>query len=119
MQLYVSLNPTDFGNLSSIESCSSDVSRWLIENALLLNPTNTQAVIFGTSQQLSQVNKSQGIHVAGAHVQFADNIKLLGLMLDSTLSFNKYVVSVTHSCVTTTYVCWVTYIHYNLMQPRP
>ena len=46
MQLYVSLNPTDFGTLSDIESCASDVSRWCIENALLLNPTKTEAVVF-------------------------------------------------------------------------
>ena len=44
MQLYVSLNPTDFGTLSDIESCARDVSRWFIENALLLNPTKTEAV---------------------------------------------------------------------------
>ena len=36
MQLYVSLNPTDFGTLSDIESCASDVSRWFIENAVKL-----------------------------------------------------------------------------------
>ena len=39
---------------STIESCASDVSRWFVENALLLNPTKTTAVIFGTSQWLSQ-----------------------------------------------------------------
>jgi len=50
--------------LSDIESCASDVSRWFIENALLLNPTKTEAVVFGTSQRLSQVNKSQGTWVA-------------------------------------------------------
>jgi len=44
MQLYVSLNPTDFGTWSDIESCASDVSRWFIENALILNPTKTEAV---------------------------------------------------------------------------
>ena len=44
MHLYVSLNPTDFGTWSDIESCASDVSRWFIENALILNPTNTEAV---------------------------------------------------------------------------
>ena len=45
MQLYVSLNPTNFGTLSDTESCASDVSRWLIENALLLNSTKTEAVV--------------------------------------------------------------------------
>ena len=90
--------PTDFGTLSDIESCASVVSRWFIENALLLNPTNTEAVVYGTSQRLSQVNKSQGVWVAGAHVQFTDAVKLLGVTLDSTLSFDKHIIDVTRSC---------------------
>ena len=91
-------NPTDFETLSDIESCASDVSRWFTENALLLNPTKTEAVVFGTSQRLPQVNKSQGVWVTGAHVQFTDAVKLLGVTLDSTLSFDKHIIDVTRSC---------------------
>jgi len=46
-------------------------------------------VIFGASQRLSQVNKTQGVHVAGAHVQFTGDIKLLGAMFNSTLFFKQ------------------------------
>jgi len=88
----------ELGTLSDIESRASDVSRWFIENALLQNPTKTEAVVFCTSQRLSQVNKSPGVWVAGAHVQFTDAIKLLGVTLDSTLSFDKHIIDVTHSC---------------------
>ena len=31
-------------------------------------------------------------------MQFADEVKLLGVTLDSTLAFNKHVVDVTRSC---------------------
>jgi len=31
-------------------------------------------------------------------VQFADYVKLLGVTLDSTLSFDKHVIEVTRSC---------------------
>jgi len=31
-------------------------------------------------------------------VQFADDVKLLGVMIDSTLSFDKHIVDVTRSC---------------------
>jgi len=59
-------------------------------------------VIFGRSQRLSQINRSQGVVVAVADVQFADYIKLLGVTLDLTLqSFDKadkHVIDVTHSC---------------------
>jgi len=111
MQLYVSLNPTDFGTLSDIESCASDVSRWFIENELLLNSTKTEAVVFGTSQRLSQINKSQGVWVAGAHVQFTDAVKLLGVTLDSTLFSDKHVIDDTCSCHYHVALC-VTYVPY-------
>jgi len=55
-------------------------------------------VIFGTSQSPSQVNKSQGVCVAGVEVQFADYVKLLGVTLNSTLSFDKHIVDVTLFC---------------------
>ena len=74
------------------------MSRWFTENALLLNYTKTEAVVFGTSQQLSQVNKSQGVWVAEAHVQFTDAVKLLAVMLDSTLSSHQHIIDVTRSC---------------------
>ena len=38
------------------------------------------------------------VRVAGADVQFADYVKLLGVTLDSTLSFDQHVIEVTRSC---------------------
>jgi len=43
---------------------------------------STKAVIFGTSRRLSQVNRLQGVCIAGADVQFTDYVKLRGLTLD-------------------------------------
>jgi len=60
---------------------------------LLLNPAKTEAVFFGT-----QLNTSQGTDVAGTHIQFADAVKLLGVTLDSTLSFDKHVTDVVRQC---------------------
>ena len=100
LQMYMSLTPTPNRScdLSTIELCARDVSRWFTENALLLNPAKTEAVFFGTRQRLSQLNKSQGIDVAGTHIQFTDAVKLLGVTLDSTLSFDKHVAEVTRQC---------------------
>jgi len=75
------------------------MSRWFIENALLLNPTKTEAVVVGRShQRVCQVNKSQGVWVAGAHVPFTDAVKLPGVTLDSTLSVDKHIVDGTRCC---------------------
>ena len=54
-------------------------------------------MIFGTSQRLSQVNRLQGVRVAGANLQFVDYVKLFGVTLNSTLPFYKHVIDVTHS----------------------
>jgi len=84
LQTYMSLTPT----LNRSCECSTT------KNALLLNPAKMEAVFFGTHQQLSQLNTSQGIDVAGTHIQFTDAVKLLGVTLDSTLSFDKHVADV-------------------------
>jgi len=93
------------------------VSRWFVDNALLLNHTKTKAVIFGTSQRLSQVNRSQGVRVAGANVQFADYVKLLGAGLadrnradfNHWLKSNDFLVKkscdLNHSCLFTYTLC--------------
>jgi len=98
MQLYVSLRPQDCVTIPSLEQCATDVSRWFTENALLLNPTKTEAVIFGTSQRLRQVPSTPGVLIAGAHVKFSDAVKLLGVTLDTALTFDKHIMNVTRCC---------------------
>ena len=71
------------------------MSSWILQNALLLlNPGKTEAVIFGTRQRLSKLIKPVGIRVAGSTVTFADAVKLLGVPLNSTLTFNQHVTNV-------------------------
>ena len=80
----MSFAPKAFGDLPSVVSCSDAVSSWFLQNALLLNPGKTEAVIFGTRQRLSTLIKPVGVRVAGSIVTFADVVKLLGVSLDST-----------------------------------
>ena len=77
--------------------CVDDVTRWFLDNALLLNP-KTDAVILDTQQQLNVTDKSSSIDTAGFQVAFAGSVRLLGVTLDSTLSFNKHVTEVARSC---------------------
>ena len=53
LMIYLSLVPSAFGDLSSLVDCSDAVSAWFLQNALLLNPDKTEAVLFGTRQRLS------------------------------------------------------------------
>ena len=95
---YMSLRPQDCVTTRSLEQCATDISRWFTENALLFNPTKTEALIFGTSRRLRQVSSTPGVLVAGAHVKFSDAVKLLGVTLDSALTFDKHVTNVTRCC---------------------
>ena len=65
---------------------------------LLLNPDKTEAVIFGTRQRLSTTDGTHGITVAGFSVHFSDDVKLLGVTLDHTLSFDQQVSNVQNCC---------------------
>jgi len=63
--------------------CVEDVARWFLENGLLLNPTKTEAVLFGTRFQRNKIPTASGIGVAGTVVPFRDTVKLLDVTLDS------------------------------------
>jgi len=45
--IYLSLVSNAFGDLASLVNCSDAVSAWFLQNALLLNPDKTEAVMFG------------------------------------------------------------------------
>jgi len=77
LMIYLSLAPKAFVDLSLVVSCSDATSSWFLQNALLLNPGKTEAVIFGTRQRLSTLIKPVGVRVAGSSVTFADAVKLL------------------------------------------
>jgi hypothetical protein len=98
LQIYYSIRTVDFGDLSPVVQCTKDVSRWFLENAILLNPTKTEAVVFGTRQRLQAIDSSRGIVAADASVRFADTVKLLGVTLDATLSFDRHVTDVVRGC---------------------
>ena len=98
LMLYLALTASQLGDLSPMSECVDDVTRWFLENALLLNPSKTDAVIFGTQQRLHVTDKPSSIDTAGFQVAFSDSVRLLGVTLDSTLSFNKHVTEVARSC---------------------
>jgi len=98
LMIYLSLVPKAFGDLSSLVGCSDAVSTWFLQNALLLNPEKTEAIIFGTRQRLAGTQTSAGVSVACTVVHFAEAVKLLGVTLDSALTFNQHVTNVVRAC---------------------
>ena len=69
-----------------------------MDNGLLINPSKTEAVVFGTRQQVTKIDKSAGISFAGSQIKLNDSLKVLGVKLDSALTMNAHVNEVVRAC---------------------
>jgi len=71
----------------------------VLQNGLQLNPDKSEALIVGTTNQLRAVTSSMSsVSVAGVDLPVADDIKVLGVVLDRRLTFHKHVSVVVQSC---------------------
>jgi len=77
-------------------TCAEDVTRWHLENVLLLNPS--EALIKGSRHQAQSFDTTQGLCIAGSTVPFVNNVRLLGVTVDNHLSFDQHVSDVIRSC---------------------
>jgi hypothetical protein len=97
-QLYMAVRPADNSPLEAASHCVSDVSRWFLENGMLLNPNKTEAVLFGTRAQRKKVDTSAGIDITGAKIAFSPSVKLLGVTLDEDLTLDRHVTDIIRGC---------------------
>jgi len=85
--------------LSVLAACTSDVRLWYMHNGLQLNPDKSESLIVGTSPQLKQaIPVVPSVTVAGVNLQVAEQIKVLGVVLDQRLTFEKHATAVVKSC---------------------
>jgi len=60
-----------------------DVRQWYLQNGQLLNPDKSEALIIGTTNQLHALTSFvSSVIVAGVDLPVADEIKVLGVVLD-------------------------------------
>jgi len=88
-QLYIALN--DDRALSSLSDCFHKVHNWFSVNGLSLNPDKSEAIVIGTGARQRIEGPVAVITVGDAHIDTADSVKSLGVVIDSELSFNKHV----------------------------
>jgi len=73
-------------------------TNWFLMNDLLVNGNKTDAIVFGTRQQLSKMSSSASVKVGDCNISLSKNVKILGVNLDQTLSMDTQVNSVVASC---------------------
>ena len=97
-QLYMALRPGTGSTFDALSRCVDDVYRWFLENGMMLNPSKTEAVLFGTRVQRAKVDTAAGVEIAGVSVPFGESVKLLGVNLDALLTMDRHVTDVIRSC---------------------
>ena len=87
-------SPLRSNNQSTQQNRPRDaVRRWFIINGLQLNPAKTEVMFLGTSQNLSysSISDCKTFNMSGTAINVTDQIKSLGVFIDSRLSFDKQV----------------------------
>jgi hypothetical protein len=98
-QLFIAVRTSKIqSELSVIEVCSTLVQQWFAINELLLNPDKSEVIFFGTSAQLKSAAAVNTVTVAGSCLPLTTEVKSLGVILDSRLSFDAHVNAVCRAC---------------------
>ena len=97
IQLYTYTTIDDAASVvDRFAACLTDVEAWLRASRLRLNPTKTQVMWLGSSQQLAKLHISQ-VRVLSSCVKVQDTARDLGVVIDSQLSLSAHVTAVCRS----------------------
>jgi len=97
-QLFISFSPNSFNsNIAILQTLLNKITSWTAANFLCLNPSKTEFLLIGLSQQLTKIQNPQ--------LQFANNTILpsstarnLGITFDSNLSFDSHITNLSRNC---------------------
>ena len=71
---------------------------WFSLNGLGLNPDMSDAVLLGTWQRQRNLPSLPPVNVAGCVVPLSSQDRILGVTLDSHLTFDKHVADICKAC---------------------
>jgi len=69
-QQYMAMRPSDGSTFDALSRCVDDEYRWFLENGMMLNPSKTEAILFGTRVQRAKVDT-----IPSHFIDIRDNIK--------------------------------------------
>ena len=85
-------------SILNLPACADAVTTWHIQNDLLLIPIKTEALVTRTRQQVTKIDQSTGFMVTGASVPFVNKLRVLGVTIESELSFDDHIINVVRAC---------------------
>ena len=101
-QLYTSISLSSDQDINNFSDCADADTRWRLKNNLLLNPLKTEALITGARKQVTKFESStpaiRTIPFADTAIPRLKSVHILGVTIDSPLTFDKHITSVVQSC---------------------
>ncbi|XP_047990243.1 uncharacterized protein LOC125229445 [Leguminivora glycinivorella] len=99
IQVYISCKPAEIN--TAIEKLNQDLTRiatWASANCLLLNPSKTKYLVFGSKQRLASVGTTVDVMLMNEPVERVCEARNLGLLMDCELRFEKHTAEAVRSC---------------------
>ena len=98
-QLYIGLTTTNLTvTIERLQACLSALRSWLCFNGLCLNPDKSESILFGTHQRLRTFPAIQSIKICDTEIKLSKQITSLGVIMDSTLTFNQHNTALSKAC---------------------
>ena len=83
--------------VAKLELCLSTLHTWFCYNGLSLNPDKSEAIVFGTTQRSRSLSITSTVNVDGTLVQVFNQVRILGVTLDSKVSFDAHISALSKS----------------------
>jgi hypothetical protein len=97
-QMYLHATATALAEQSvNLTSCIIEINSWMTSNRLKLNTEKTQFLCAGTRQQLAKVT-TNSILLDGASIELSNEVTLLGVVVDSELTFALHIKRLVRRC---------------------
>jgi len=88
-QIYVSLTAGEHGPVDTLCHCIEHISVWMQNNFLQLNSDKTEIIVCGPQKQI------EISHLETLSLKPNNQVRNLGVILDSDLNFNSHIKSIT------------------------
>ncbi|KAI2666203.1 RNA-directed DNA polymerase from mobile element jockey [Labeo rohita] len=92
-QIYLALSPNDYSPIDSLCQCIDEINSWMCQNFLQLNMEKTEVIAFGSKEEVLKVNA----YLDSRGQTTKNQVRNLGVILESDLSFSSHVKAVTKS----------------------
>ena len=96
-QLYISFKcKQPLESISKVNSCLSDIRRWMITNKLKINDSKTKFIVF-RSPQLKCDLSGLSVNVGESQITQSLKVRDLGVTFDQFLNFDDHITSICRS----------------------